>query len=355
MPASGDRPSVARVAWTRSSGASRTSTVAPPWPRTSAAVAIARGHHGQERARPPSEQERAGQPEQEVRPEEHLEERHRQGQQRRRARASRAPRRAGARASAISEPRLRPSAGTTGFDSASETSRLPRSRSAHQWACGLAAKRNEKSVASSVQGARPPPAAGARQRVQHRAQEQHQRQRAQRDVEPRDLVVRVDAREAPGRGAHEVGPEVVAEREAGDARHLRRIPGGELVGEADVERGVRGDERVEQERAVGCRSGSRGTASTARSRTMAANGSHRAAPGRAVGAPPGRGPHPAATMAASRRHEEPRHAPRRRRASTRRRRTRNRVAAPGRRRRAGEARAATRAPGRTSASGANAT
>ena len=94
-------------------------------------------------------------------------------------------------------------------------------------------------------------APGAAEGVHDGAQQQHQHQRAHGDVEPGDLVVGPHAGPAPGGRADEIGSEVVPDGEARDAGDLRRVPGRELVGQADVERGVRRDERVELERAVG--------------------------------------------------------------------------------------------------------
>ena len=129
------------------------------------------------------------------------------------------PRRRPPATSATSAPRAIASAGTIGLARASETSRLPRRRSAHQWACGLKAKAKEKSVARSVHPARATPS--GRQARARAAAARTARRRASaktRHVEARHRVVGIDRGPAQGGRAHEVGPEVVAEREAGHAR-----------------------------------------------------------------------------------------------------------------------------------------
>ena len=80
-----------------------------------------------------------------------------------------------------------------------------------------------------------------------RAERHDQGEAPERDVEPRERVPGVDAGPAQGGGADQVGPQVVAEREAGDSGHLERPAGQDLVGETDVEGRVRRDERIEQE------------------------------------------------------------------------------------------------------------
>ena len=139
-------------------GARATRTVSPPWPRTRAAVARAQGSAttstGAARAGAPAEHERPPSAEQQVGAEEDLEERHRGGLERGESQVAAGP----PRPRSATRRRARRGRATSaghdrGWRTTSDRRRLPRSRSAHQWACGLAAKTNEKSVSRSVQGA----------------------------------------------------------------------------------------------------------------------------------------------------------------------------------------------------------
>ena len=80
-----------------------------------------------------------------------------------------------------------------------------------------------------------------------RAGGQDQAEAPERHVVAAQRVPGGQAGPAPRRGPHQVGAEVVADREARDTGDLGRVARHELVGQADVERGVGRDERVEQE------------------------------------------------------------------------------------------------------------
>ena len=141
--------------------------------------------------------------------------------------------------------------GRSGSRTTSERRRFPRRRSVHQWACGFPAKTNEKSVRRSVQGASATASGGAPRRAATRAQGQDEGEGPERHVEAGEGIPGVGAGPAQGRGAHEVGAEVVAEREAGDAGDLGRVADHELAREPHVEGGVEGHERIEEEVAGG--------------------------------------------------------------------------------------------------------
>jgi hypothetical protein len=101
-------------------------------------------------------------------------------------------------------------------------------------------------VSSSVQergprpGRRPEPAGEAVER-------QDQADPPQGDVEARERVPGVGPGPAPGCGAHEVGPEVIAERESRDSRDLGRLACQELVSQPHVEGRVERHEGVQKE------------------------------------------------------------------------------------------------------------
>ena len=80
-----------------------------------------------------------------------------------------------------------------------------------------------------------------------RAHGEQQRDGEDSHVESRDGIVRVDRGPAQRGRAHEVRAQVIAQREPRHSGHLRRIAEGQLADETDMERGVVGDERVEQE------------------------------------------------------------------------------------------------------------
>ena len=154
--------------------------------------------------------------------------------------------------------------------------------------------------------ARAPPRAAERRGARvTRAQGEDQRERAQSVTSSRVMrVVGVHAGPAQRGGAHEVGPEVVAEGEA------RRRPGtcggyagGELVGQADVERGVEGHERVEEELAGRPSTRFHGYCVAARSATIA---DERAATAPRSGGPvgPAGGPAPSEPRGGDERRDE---------------------------------------------------
>ena len=128
---------------------------------------------------------------------------------------------------------------------------MPRSRSVHQWACGLPAKTKEKSVSRRVQGTSATARGGAPRRAVSGPEGEQEAEGPEGDVEAGDRVPGVRAGPAEGGRSHQVGPEVVAQGEPGDAGDLGWMPGHELVGEADVEGGVEGDERIEEKVARG--------------------------------------------------------------------------------------------------------
>ena len=72
------------------------------------------------------------------------------------------------------------------------------------------------------------------ERLRGSAQREHECDPPERHVEAADRVVRVDARPARRGRAHEVGPDVVAHRDAREPRDLRRPRRHELPGHADV-------------------------------------------------------------------------------------------------------------------------
>ena len=80
----------------------------------------------------------------------------------------------------------------------------------------------------------------------HGAQGQDETERPQGHVEAGQGVPGIGAGPAQGRGAHEVGAEVVAEREPGDPGNLGRVADHQLVREPHVESGVEGHQRVEK-------------------------------------------------------------------------------------------------------------
>jgi hypothetical protein len=67
------------------------------------------------------------------------------------------------------------------------------------------------------------------------------------DIEAGEGVPGVGAGPAQGGGAHEVGAEVVAQREPGDAGDLGRVADHQFAREPHVEGGVEGHERIEEE------------------------------------------------------------------------------------------------------------
>ena len=83
------------------------------------------------------------------------------------------------------------------------------------------------------------------------AQGQDEAEGPEGHVEAGEGVPGVGAGPAQGRGSHEVGPEVVAEREAGDAGDLGRVADHQLAREPHVEGGVEGHQGIEEEVAGG--------------------------------------------------------------------------------------------------------
>ncbi|PYQ40708.1 MAG: hypothetical protein DMF77_17795, partial [Acidobacteria bacterium] len=141
---------------TRSSGANVTATVRPPWPRARASVAIDTREATSATSRRRERTSATSSPSARCAPRKTLKNGTAIARTEDSAHQPR-PSPSVARDNAISAPRARARAGTTGFASASERSRFPRSRSDHQCACGLSANAKEKSVATSVQPARVTP------------------------------------------------------------------------------------------------------------------------------------------------------------------------------------------------------
>ena len=251
------RPRLSRVTRTRSRGASATSTVSPPCPSARTAVAIAQG-------RPITSERPAGcgvpasraaipSPSSRWAPRNTL----KKGT----ATARAAARARWPRPSPSSVPRERdqgrpgpgPGRGRSGSPRPARASRLPRKQVRPP--VGLRIRREER-TRSRWPEQRPRDEGDGRRRRAEAARRsprssENEGKRAQGDVEARDRVEGVDAGPAQRGRAHEVGPEVVAEREAGDARDLRRVAEHQLARQPHVEGGVVGDERVEQEVAVG--------------------------------------------------------------------------------------------------------
>ena len=118
------------------------------------------------------------------------------------------------------------------------------------------------------------------------AQGQDEAERPERHVEAGEGVPGVGAGPAQGRGAHEVGAEVVAEREPGDAGNLGRVADHQLAREPHVEGGVESHQGVEEEVAGGVES----VAPVLGEREQAGHGEERgkcSPQGWPVGAPPG--------------------------------------------------------------------
>ena len=252
---------------TRSSGASVTATVAPPCPRARATVAIdtARGDERDRRgaacARRASSRPRAR-----CAPRNTL--KNGTAAARTAAMADQPrPSPSAARDSATSAPRARARAGTSGLARASETSRFPRRRSVHQWACGFSANANEKSVATQRPAGRAHDAGGRQAEPRRRrAHGEEEGEREHGDVEARDRVVGVDAGPAQRGRAHEV-------RARGDSRAgTRRRPAPAADSRASARGRARRGRRCRRGRA-----GRAGTRRTAADAVPAGTGSRRAA------------------------------------------------------------------------------
>ena len=357
QPPTGARPSVSRVIRARSKGASATRTVSPPWPRTSAAVARAHG-----RATSASSRRRAGRarrnatpsPSRSCAPRNTLKNGTAAARTAARPREPRAARLVGSRV--VERDERGEGDGQRRHNRVRVHERqeeVPAEEVGPPVGLRVRGEEERPVGRGAVSRARARRRAAARRAGARRPQCQRERRRPEHDVEAGERVPGVDPRPAERGRADEVGAEVIAEREARDARHLRRVADDQLARQADVERGVEVHERVEQEIAVPSVArrlkGNWVTASRARKRENAA-ASHGSGPRH--GGRVRRARAPARARGPGRRRRRARvgraRGDRRARASRPRRRRRSRAAGPGRARPGrGEAFAARHRAGRS--------
>ena len=201
--------------------------------------------HQRETSRAAGEQERDAQPEQQVRAQEHLEERDRDRLERREGQVAAAP--------GLLEARERDEGAHDQAERGHDRIRVDEREqqvAAQQVAPPVRLRVRREHEREVGQQQRPGNEGdgerGSAEAGRERAYREDQAEAPESDIESRDRVPGVGAGPAPGCRPHEIRPEVVANRETRDSRYLRRLAGQDLVGEADVEGRVEGDERVEQ-------------------------------------------------------------------------------------------------------------